>query len=65
MSLLHIPFENLYSNTKPDTVNVTGITLHYIFALLFNASSLRRNVITSVSYRSKYIMITIGGRPTR
>ncbi len=35
--------------------NVIAITLRYVFALSYNALTLWRNVIASISYRSEHI----------
>jgi hypothetical protein len=35
--------------------SVIAITLRYVFAFSYNVLTLRRNVVTSISYRSEHI----------
>ncbi len=45
--------------TLVGTLNVIAITLRYVCALVYNALTLKRNFIASISYHSKHIRAVI------
>jgi hypothetical protein len=55
----HVFFKIIIRGRHQKRYSVVAITLRYTFALSHNASTLRRKVIASYSYRSRLIEIVI------